>query len=483
MMFKKITIEVVMAVLCQKKLKAKRLKLKAYLLIVLLYFLMGQLQAQELGTVAGDVNLKGVQIGQQVPDVLIEGLHNYKDASGKSVSSARISDFKGKLLILDFFATWCSPCVAMIPKMDSLQRVFGDKIAFLSVSYQSEREVLPFLERLEKQSGKRYDLPVATAEKQLKKLFPHHSLPHYVWIDEQGRFRAVTEMDKVNGDYIKGFLRGEGSAWAQKVDVEPRVYNKELPMFLGNNGGAPGSLIFHSMLSGYTEGMGSGLSYYGPQYKNGQKITARNLTVKSLFSLAHSDYQINLDGNRIVFEVKDASKLTNKAMGMEYLNWMRQGNGFCYELVVPSSLRDSAFRIMRSDLNRFFPQYKIGVEEREMSCWVLKVVEFKDKVLTKGGTPFIKLDKTGGRLVNTPITKLVNSLDRYYMQKSNFPIIDGTGLTVNVDLELNCSLTSIDELNLALEGYGLKFVKEFRKVGVLVFRDNPSFNDLKGATR
>ncbi len=76
---------------------------------------------------ANDVTQKGIQIGQQVPDLLLTNLHNYRDKQGNLSSSAKISDFKGKLLILDFWATWCSPCVAMIPKMDSLQQEFKDK--------------------------------------------------------------------------------------------------------------------------------------------------------------------------------------------------------------------------------------------------------------------------------------------------------------------------------------------------------------------
>ena len=42
----------------------------------------------------------------------------FKDSSGEDVS---LDDFKGKLLILNFWATWCAPCREEMPSLDSLQ--------------------------------------------------------------------------------------------------------------------------------------------------------------------------------------------------------------------------------------------------------------------------------------------------------------------------------------------------------------------------
>ena len=59
-----------------------------------------------------------VAIGQKAPDFKLKG------AAGKEV---HLSDFKGKLVFLNFWATWCAPCVEEMPDMELLYRSMTDK--------------------------------------------------------------------------------------------------------------------------------------------------------------------------------------------------------------------------------------------------------------------------------------------------------------------------------------------------------------------
>jgi len=56
----------------------------------------------------------------------------FKDANGKDVS---LTDFRGKTVLLNVWATWCAPCVAEIPSLDALQAEWGgDNFVVIAVS-------------------------------------------------------------------------------------------------------------------------------------------------------------------------------------------------------------------------------------------------------------------------------------------------------------------------------------------------------------
>jgi thiol-disulfide isomerase/thioredoxin len=72
--------------------------------------------------------LRSLVVGDIVPDIEISNMINNSSATQK------LFDFKSDLLIIDFWATWCGPCVASFPKLEFLQKKFGEKLRILSVT-------------------------------------------------------------------------------------------------------------------------------------------------------------------------------------------------------------------------------------------------------------------------------------------------------------------------------------------------------------
>jgi thiol-disulfide isomerase/thioredoxin len=83
-------------------------------------------------------DLKGIfpdlSVGAQAPEVVSQ------DLDGKKV---KLSDLKGKVVVLDIWATWCGPCKSMIPHTQKLVEKLKDKpFVFVSVSADAQKETL-----------------------------------------------------------------------------------------------------------------------------------------------------------------------------------------------------------------------------------------------------------------------------------------------------------------------------------------------------
>lgn len=87
-------------------------------------------------------------LGLQPPKEEVEAPDfSLKDLNGRNV---RLADFRGKVVFLNFFATWCVPCRAEMPAMERLHRDFkGKGLVVLAVDIQeSARTVRPFVREL-----------------------------------------------------------------------------------------------------------------------------------------------------------------------------------------------------------------------------------------------------------------------------------------------------------------------------------------------
>ncbi len=128
-----------------------------------------------------DATLPPDQGRKAAPDFALKG------ADGKEV---RLSDYRGKVVLLNFWATWCAPCRVEIPWFEELERIRKDQgFAILGVSLDAEgwRAVGPFLAKLE------VNYRMVIGDDETAKQFGVTALPATFLIDREGRIAAVHE--------------------------------------------------------------------------------------------------------------------------------------------------------------------------------------------------------------------------------------------------------------------------------------------------
>ncbi len=114
---------------------------------------------------------------------------SFQDAAGQAV---RVADFAGRVVLLNFWATWCPPCVRELPAMDRLQAQLGaEGLSVVAVSWDRGGlgVVAPFLDRLGIEHLETYLDPKGSTGKD----FGVRGLPTTLLIDAEGRIAGGLE--------------------------------------------------------------------------------------------------------------------------------------------------------------------------------------------------------------------------------------------------------------------------------------------------
>ncbi len=104
------------------------------------------------------------------------------DIDGKEYT---LADFKGKVIYIDVWATWCAPCQEELPHMKELQEMFkGTNVCFVSMSVDKDKEAWKKQVKEEKPGGVQL---YAGAESEFCKEYKIKSIPRFILIDKEGK--------------------------------------------------------------------------------------------------------------------------------------------------------------------------------------------------------------------------------------------------------------------------------------------------------
>lgn len=397
-------------------------------------------------------------IGDKVPDLLLSPIVNYPKAS------ARLSDYHDRLLILDFWATWCLPCVRAFPKLDSLQRKFVGRVQFMPVTYEKKEKIEKFFGRLKKQ--KNYVLPTVVEDTTLSRHFSGKtgSLEvQYAWI-WKGKIVAFTRGGKaLTEENLERVLSGKGLKESdlqnrQKGEVIDRDFSA--PILVGNGKDTGREILYHSAVTPFTEGLRPGV-YVPRKTDNCYGIRLINVPIASLY--AHA------------FQTASADVMEEMADPLHFnppLPQRDSSNLYCYESIMPKNdqrSREEFLQGMQEDLKRAFG-FIVTRELRNVKGAVLRRTK-KGKLASSGGEPALEVNNFYITMRNQPVSKLVSSLAYYLVSREMRVIVDKTGITGNIDLNMDVNLSDPQAVIDALRKHGLDLTFEEVEKEMVVIKD------------
>jgi len=429
-----------------------------------------------LSSFAGQI--KPLKIGDKVPNIPFQ----FVDGKTGQESTGKLTDFSGKLVILDFWASWCNSCLRSFPKMNKIQSQNSGKVKMIMVNSRIFGGLTAgeFLAKRKKEGLWDFDLTLAVDDSIAFQLFPSYGIPHYVWISSVGRVIAIT--DEVTQEKVDEVLSGKDIDWPVKKDffpnmiaVEQMEINKDLLSFsFFKKGKIIDDVARNQPMVEYL------YSIIGNK-KVGRGLMIKNLPLVELYKHALHAIQSR---SRVILEVSNPSMLKYEyqfSLGRAEPEFTtKDENLFTYEIVVPADEEDKIPLYMLSDLNTR-SGYIGKVEKRKVECLVLEPIDKEQKV-----TPSQKVKEEAEDLSGKNVFHYNNAvsfafaLNQYWILDKWVEIVNQPMINKYVeekfgkcDLVLDISKPdqTLSEIENKLNKYGLHFVLRQIELDMLVISD------------
>lgn len=409
-----------------------------------------------------------LKVGDSIPDAFwTTGRKLF--ISGKGLNQD-LAPFKKKLIILDFWATWCGPCISSLSELDAIYKKFGSDLVVLPVSDQPEGVVLPFI--ADRKWGFTFMVGRDSWEG-LNRMFPHITIPHQVWIKD-GRVLYITNRFAATVDNIQKTLDGKKVVVHAKNDAVD--YDKKLPLFFRGNGGDGSTVRYQSMIAGFTPGLLSvSMSNSNPGGQLQSRIVYPNKQVVFLYQEAASAVygRSFFLPARFKMELPTELAIRVSAEGVAkpaFTKWA-EDNAVTYSLILPKGTnRRKLYSFMLEDLNRYFSFMNIKgtVEERMVDCLLLSRIG-KAKLEGSLGDSLQSVRVVGGikKIKNLSPEQTVSVLQSSFPEIKR-PIVFDKELSGLLSLDFSVGGYDLARLNSDLEKSGFVLKEKKRLVQLLV---------------
>ncbi|MEC3881951.1 TlpA disulfide reductase family protein [Parapedobacter sp. 10938] len=395
-----------------------------------------------------------MQMGNLIPDELWDTPLTLWNAANDRTETITLNDYRGKVIILDFWATWCKSCIANMPRMHQLQDQFEGDVVVLPVTYENPNIVSAFLERTADTGmvALRQSFQSIVADSVIKRTFPNPdgSIPYFAIVANTGVFTGLTIPPQMNERLLTRLVNNEETAIPPLQSAPETPLLERSPRYAANRLNKP---FYYSMLSGYMEGFTYPVGHTVDSMNRRVRFYSINQPILRLYSLALSSRFPSEPNRRIM--------LVDSAKQYEYHHLRNAGyaerkHSYSFEVILPlGAVRDGIRPHLLMQLNSV-TGLTGSLIKRIVPCLVIKESH-------QG-----KLNTDSGKVMK--MKSFVGLLNRQY-QKAIPPVINEAAYRGNISLPADFDFTDIEWAKQVLANHGLSLYEEQRELELFVLSD------------
>jgi thiol-disulfide isomerase/thioredoxin len=352
-----------------------------------------------------------IKIGEKVPHYI------FKDVLNGDKKPFDIST-QGKPLILEFWATWCGPCIPAMKELELYQNKFGNQLEILTISPDKSSNLLRYI------NNTKTSLKIAHDSTHID-IFDYREIPHTILIDKNGFIKAITTPKQLTEKIIADFVAGK------EIEI---IKKQDKPTNLG---------LFKE--------------YKNDFYQYTLTAENKNLDFKNEIKRNQNNEPISLEFNnvsiyRLLTDIYELTTTSRLDVNIDSIS----KNKYCFKLYQSEGYSKNILDNAKEILNENSGFKARLIEKTIESLYTLQVIDStmlpnistNEKHSTEGGGPYFKGIKISS-----------NDLIVYLEEITYLPVKDKTGIDFVFDMELNWSYENPKTLNEELKKYGLNMKK------------------------